>query len=312
MSILNENSIEASSSLQPIMGVAGKVMMTRAQVSASRRRQFRRIGIFIQILVSIASLSLPVVWGLARATTPKGMNNLSPVEKLLLGSRLEGIKTGIQNDYSSCSNAETRTFIFPGAGGVDALVEELQACKPNSMIVDWKEYRGSILTASFDSEAVGEAIAELVLKTIVNGDNQENSIQFIGISVGGFAANAAATVVHRHLKENNPGTNCDTHLVLLDPFCGRGVVGPNYGRENFGKHATTALQILNTDDPVPTTNEVLPLCYCIDVTDAPEKKNFVLLPGDSMHSWPLAYYARHYNDDSATPILPRGKVKKVS
>ena len=311
MSVLNENSIEASSSSQPIMGVPEKVMMTRAQVSARRRRQFRRIAICIQILVSMASLSLPLVWGLARATIPKGMNNLSPVENLLLGSRLEEIKTGIRNDYSSCSKFETRTFIFPGAGGVDALVEELQARKPNSMIVDWKEYRGSILTASFDSEAVGEAIAELVLETIGNGDNQQNSIQFIGISVGGFAANSAATVVHRHLTENNPGI-CDVHLVLLDPFCGRGVAGPNYGRENFGKHATTALQILNTDDPVPTTNEVLPLCYCIDVTDAPEKKNFVLLPGDSMHSWPLAYYARYYNEDSATPLLPRGKVKIVS
>ncbi len=287
------------------------MIQTRARVSIPRRRQLRNTGICIQILVSMICFSLPMVWGLAM----KGMGNLSPVENLLLGSRLEEIKTGIEKEYSTRSNAETKTFIFPGAGGVDELVDELQASKPNSVVIDWKDYRGSILTASFDSEAVGEAIAEIVLGSIGSGDDKKTSIQFIGISVGAFAANAAATVVHRHLTKNNFPQN--VHLVLLDPFCGRGVFGPNYGRDNFGKYATSALQILNTDDPVPTTNDVLPLCYCIDVTDAPEKKTFVPLPGDSMHSWPLAYYTRYYTDgmdllDSSTPTLPRGKVQIVS
>ena len=288
----------------------------RAQVSARHRCQFRNIFVYVQILLSIASLSFPVVRGLARAMTPKGMNNLSPIESLLLGSRLEEIKTGIEKDYSSCSNTKTQTFIFPGAGGVDELVVELQASKPNSVVVDWKEYRGSILTASFDSEAVGEAIAEILLGNMENEINhRDGSIELIGISVGAFAANAAATVVHRHLMANNPDS-LDVHLVLLDPFCGRGVFGPNYGRDNFGKHATTALQILNTDDPVPSTNDSLPLCYCIDVTDAPQKQDFVLLPGDSMHSWPLAYFIRHYSGtdlpESASSVLPRGKVKIIS
>jgi hypothetical protein len=288
------------------------------------------------------SFSLPVVWGLARTiTTMKGMNNLSSLEDLCLRSRLERIKTGIQKDYSKIGTRPQQTFIFPGAGGVDELVLELQASNPNSKIIDWKEYRGSILTASFDSEAVGEAVAELVLDTIENNESGRSnspplppslsSIRFIGISVGAFAANAAATLVHRQLKgKNNSQSNkdgnddcCDSldvHLVLLDPFCGRGAFGPNYGRDNFGKHATTALQILNTDDPVPSTNDSLPLCYCIDVTDAPQKQDFVLLPGDSMHSWPLAYYIRHYSDNnddmdhpnSESSILPRGKVTKIS
>jgi len=310
MNVPMKMNTEDSHSSQPIMGFTCKAK-TGARVSTRRRRQLRNIGICVQILVSMTFFSLPVVWGLAM----KGMGNLSPVQNLLLGSRLEEIKAGIESEYSTRSNAETKTFIFPGAGGVDELVDELQASKPNSMVIDWKDYRGSILTASFDSEAVGEAIAELVLSNIGSGDNQKTSIQFIGISVGAFAANAAATLVHRHLTKNNFPQS--VHLVLLDPFCGRGVFGPNYGRDNFGKHATTALQILNTDDPVPTTNDVLPLCYCIDVTEAPEKKNFVLLPGDSMHSWPLAYYTRHYNDetdpsDSTTPTLPRGKVQIVS
>jgi len=298
--------------------------------------------------------SLPVSWGMTRTLTAmKGMNNLSPLEEFWLRSRLERIKSGIQNDFSShilsnlvtleakTTNARTPTFIFPGAGGVDELVLELKESNPNSKIIDWKEYRGSILTASFDSEAVGEAIAELVLDKIVNKFNDEEAkknefrrnlptsssgIRFIGISVGAFAANAAATIIYRNLTGNNSKSKddndrCDPfdiHLVLLDPFCGRGAFGPNYGRYNFGKYATTALQILNTDDPVPTTNDSLPFCYCIDVTDAAPKRDFVPLPGDSMHSWPLAYFIRHYKDDDAmdpqyvaSKMLPRGKVKKL-
>lgn len=47
------------------------------------------------------------------------------------------------------------TFIFPGAGGVDALIQALQEMLgESSMIVDWQEHRGSIVTAAYDSEAV--------------------------------------------------------------------------------------------------------------------------------------------------------------
>jgi hypothetical protein len=285
--------------------------------------------------------SLPVAWSLVKTNAAiSGMNNLSPIEMLFLDSRRERIKASIQKDYSGFESTQTRTFIFPGAGGVDELVLELQASDPNSKVVDWKEHRGSILTASFDSEAVGEAVAELILDNMdkkVNNENEDKngsqeaslplSIRFIGISVGAFAANAAATVVHRQQTEStsdgdDDNGRCDAldvHLVLLDPFCGRGIFGPNYGRDNFGKHATTALHILNTDDPVPTTNDSLPLCYCIDVTQAPQKKDFVPLPGDSMHSWPLAYFTRHYKEhdgvdrpNTATPTLPRGVVETVS
>ena len=289
----------------------------KTKVPARRRWQFHHVILCVQILVSIASLSLPAALGLAGGMTPrKGMNNLSPVENILLGSRLEEIKSGIEKEYcSSCSNTDIKTFIFPGAGGVDELVLELQESKPNSVVVDWKNYRGSLLTAGFDSEAVGEAIAGMVLQNnMKSSEGVPKSIQFIGISVGAFAANAAATIVHRELEEkkrNDSDDTCDVHFVLLDPFCGRGVFGPNYGRDNFGKHATTALQILNTDDPVPTTNDSLPLCYCLDVTDAPERRDFVPLPGDSMHSWPLAYFARHYVNEDGT-ILSRGTVKIVS
>ncbi|VEU43933.1 unnamed protein product [Pseudo-nitzschia multistriata] len=324
------------------------------------RRRLERVFIHVPALLSLLSFSLPLVCGFALTTmtmTTKGMNNLSSVEDFLLRSRLEGIKKGIKKDYANSPGVKLLsgevdekstmpTFIFPGAGGLDELVLELQATIPNSEVIDWKEYRGTLLTAGYDSEAVGEAIAELVLEQIggdgeeINNGGYENEelespsissdscsgVRFVGISVGGFAANAAATIVHRQITERSQPKNVEknkendilnVHLVLLDPFCGRGVFGQNYGRNNFGKYATSAIQILNTDDPVPTTNDPLSNCYCLDVTEAPEKQDFVVLPGDSMHSWPVAYFARYYykkcQDPSLTPMLfPRGVVEEVS
>jgi hypothetical protein len=138
-----------------------------------------------------------------------------------------------------------------------------------------------------------------------SSSSSSSNIHFIGISVGGFAANAAATEVYRQQQKRiidgvdvdvdvDIDIDIDINLTLLDPFCGRGIFQPNYGRDYFGKYATTAVQILNTDDPVPTTNEPLPFCYCLDVTKSLKRDNFIPLQGDSMHSWPLAYYIRHY------------------
>ena len=43
---------------------------------------------------------------------------------------------------------------------------------------------------------------------------------------------------------------------------------------------------LNTDDPVPTTNEPLSVAVNYDVTKSASKNGFTPGPGDSMHSWP--------------------------
>ena len=215
--------------------------------------------------------------------------NLSPLESMTLKSRLENIQgeihSNVNDSITKAGSGEEPTFIFPGAGGVDELVLELQSTIPNSNIIDWKDFRGSVLTAAYDGEAVGEAIAKLVLE----GTSSASSIHFIGISVGAFCANAAATTTYHKETSSSSSAITNVRLTLLDPFCGRGVFGPNYGRDNFGKCATTALQILNTDDPVPTTNDPLPNCYCLDVTNAPQRDTFVPLPGDSMHSWPCKY-----------------------
>lgn len=242
--------------------------------------------------------------------------NLSPIEKLMLEPRLNDIQSSIRQKYQpiiSASAVTIDTFIFPGAGGVDVLIEALQETMgESSMIVDWQDQRGSILTAAYDGEAVGKAISDAVFA----GDTVRNTkqVHLIGVSVGGFAANAAATLLYQQKPEQqqNDTDSCEIRLTLLDPFCGRGVFQPSYGKNHFGKYADTAIHILNTDDPVPTTNDPLPYCYCLDVTKAPEREEFVPLPGDSMHSWPLAYFAwKDGKVGGGTDTYPRGVVVKV-
>ncbi|OEU22533.1 hypothetical protein FRACYDRAFT_232691 [Fragilariopsis cylindrus CCMP1102] len=209
--------------------------------------------------------------------TTNNNNNLSPIENLFLHSRLEKIKNG--------------------AGGVDDLILELHDTIPNSIIVDWKEYRGNILTASYDT-ATEVYRQQQKQKQITDGIDVDVDVDVdIDIDI-----------------------DIDINLTLLDPFCGRGIFQPNYGRDYFGKYATTAVQILNTDDPVPTTNEPLPYCYCLDVTKSLKVDNFTPLQGDSMHSWPLAYYIRHYyntfpsncNKNENENNFSRGTVIKIS
>jgi hypothetical protein len=254
------------------------------------------------LIVGVATFLLSL---LCLTQQSNGLMNLSPVESAALKSRLDQIQASVKQEYKTLlslpEEQDLDTFIFPGSGGVDELVLELQHVTPNSKIVDWKEHRGSILTAAYDAEAVGEAIAEIVEKA-----GRTKSVHYIGISVGAFCANAAATTTYRARDDVSIREKTTVQLTLLDPFCGRGVFGPNYGRDHFGKYATTAIQILNSDDPVPTTNDPLPNCLCIDVTGASQRETFILLPGDSMHSWPVAYFARHYEE----PISPiaRGSV----
>jgi len=231
---------------------------------------------------------------------------LSPLEKLMFGSRVEAIKKETKELFSSVNPnlkstmLQDMVLIFPGAGGADDLTSELESKIKNCdeiaqlknaprfiQVWDWKQFRGSVMSAAFDGEAVGEAVAEAIFcNDFLKG--QIRSIHSIGISVGGFAGHAFA-------KQCKILSGSQTHvrLTLLDPFCSRGLLGLGYGAKYFGQGVDYAEQYLNTDDPVPTTNDPLPLCAVFDITKAKERSSFVPPEGDSMHSWPVAYFARY-------------------
>jgi len=238
------------------------------------------------------------------------------IEQIVLKSRFDSIrlstKENLSNEYGEWISSRRKAtqpssfdnsviLIFPGAGGPDCFTSELQETLQSDMqelkqdnetflcVWDWSEFRGNVLTAAFDSECVGEGAAEAL--DVSSKNNQLSakitSVHSIGVSVGAFAANAFA----RKYKAQYPESH--VKLTLLDPFTGRGLFGPNYGRDNFGLDVDVAEQYLNTDDPVPTTNSPLPLCKVYDVTDADERNTFVPPKGESMHTWPLVYYSRY-------------------
>ena len=164
---------------------------------------------------------------------------LSPAEKFLVGVRLEGIqkktKAKAREFFSNALSSESAVniakdivVIFPGAGGPDQFTSELcetmmtgrkeiESSHGHSFVevFDWSEHRGSLATAAFDAEAVGESVADVLFS--LNSDDSIRSIHSVGISVGGFAGNAFA----RRSKEL--GSNY-VRLTLLDPFCSRGLL----------------------------------------------------------------------------------------
>jgi len=179
------------------------------------------------------------------------------------------------------------------------------------IVYDWSNVRGNLFTAAYDGQAVGDALSQCFHKyyrtSLKTEDHSTNflfrSLHIIGISVGAFAAN--------QFLESCYQTNLSSNyrITYLDPFTSRGVTGNNYGRIHFGrlmKHTNTNIEIhaehyLNTDDPVPSTNDALPNCqpFVYDITNAPERQSFVLPPGETnMHCWPVAYFARYGYESS--------------
>lgn len=239
-------------------------------ISYSQKMASLALTTWILLLVNWSVMS----WGL----------NLSPLESSLFGKRLKDIEEATRNELKASralldNLGDCPAIVFPGAGGPDQFTDELKATIGDSCVIwDWQEHRGSIATAAFDGEAVGETLADAFV------DRQE--VHVIGISVGGFCANSMATSLYNRVPKPL------VRLTLLDPFCSRGLLGIGYGAKHFGVNADYAEHFLNTDDPVPSTNEPLPNCYCVDVTQAPERKIFELPEGESMHCWPVAYYAR--------------------
>ena len=275
-------------------------------------------------------LRLLCIIGAAFAVTPAAaaaLAGLPPIERLLLSDRLGGIRTSVRRRFGeelrprllgaaeAGGSIPNFTVIFPGAGGRDGLSNELDGAlaeeaaaaagagpPPLVTTFDWGEHRGTLLTAAFDAEGVGEAVGG-ALAGLWGAEEggaavalPPASVHCVGISVGAFAAHGMAAELGRLLAGAAEGGGVPppyVRLTLLDPFTSRGVLGAGYGAANFGRGADYAVQYMNTDDPVPSTNEPLPLCVCYDVTGAAARSAFALPEGESMHCWPVAYLARH-------------------
>ena len=245
--------------------------------------------------------------------------------------------------------------------------------KRRVLVYDWSPWRGPFVRAAFDGQAVGKIVGEqIALEDVkykheyVNNDlksfgydisktnskkSPKNSckdfncfkglknVDFIGISVGSFAADSAAKWFHYDTIERADNKNLPpvhTELILLDPFTSKGIFGYHWGISNFGMTldsskflnlrfvndpATDYFEVyLNTDDPVPSTSDPIPNANTFDITYEKSKSNFIPPQGESMHSWPVVYLAQNWQTKvDGTNILrllprspnPRGVVEKL-
>eukprot|EP00587_Corethron_hystrix_P007659 CAMPEP_0113302780 /NCGR_PEP_ID=MMETSP0010_2-20120614/3466_1 /TAXON_ID=216773 ORGANISM="Corethron hystrix, Strain 308" /NCGR_SAMPLE_ID=MMETSP0010_2 /ASSEMBLY_ACC=CAM_ASM_000155 /LENGTH=260 /DNA_ID=CAMNT_0000156659 /DNA_START=188 /DNA_END=970 /DNA_ORIENTATION=- /assembly_acc=CAM_ASM_000155 len=195
------------------------------------------------------------------------------------------------SDLPQTSREGTLTIIFHGAGGPDAytaeLVDKLSADKSNAVYFpDWTEFSSNTLRAASDGLSVGNQIGLGVAKRLGDdGDDGPGTVHVIGISVGSFAAQAVVDAISAYRLRQGKLRQPFLQVIFLDPFIARGVYDWGYGKERFGRGADTAFQYLNTDDPVPFTDQPLANCRTIDVTSIRPEEIFG-------HDWPLVYYAR--------------------
>jgi len=177
---------------------------------------------------------------------------------------------------------------------------------------DWRDWRGTLLRAAWDSQQIGKIIGRQ-LATIEN----VSEVHVVGVSVGAFAADACIREFRKNKKAIVGGIQIESkiplsskvtlkkgiqsRLTLLDPFTSRGIFGNGYGDQYFGKDADFCEQFMNTDDPVPSTNSPLSGAHIYDVTDSIERAQYTPGDGDTMHSWPVAFYGLNW----AKKIDPR-------
>jgi len=205
---------------------------------------------------------------------------------------------------SITSNTKDVTFIFHGAGGQDANTDELfqvlrkGSSTSNSFInmVDWSQDSADILQASVKGTKIGEALGKQLARILQTQDTGNvRNVHIIGISVGAFPANGFVQTLDSTIRPSLR-KNINLQLTLLDPFQQKAVLGFRYGKKNFGKGCDYAQQYLNTDDPVPSTNDSLPYCATTDVTPLRPSEVFG-------HDWPLIYYSNELRgkmkDDTA-------------
>lgn len=161
-------------------------------------------------------------------------------------------------------------------------------------VYDWSKWRGSFIRAAFDSQGVG---AKVCRELAESEDSQHpiRSIHSIGVSVGAFAADSCIKAFDR-TKQMVGHAHAQTRLTLLDPFTSKGIFGYGWGVDNFGRGADVVEDYLNTDDPVPTTNDPAKLAFNYDITNADAKKAFQPIAGESFHSWPGATHTHTLTD----------------
>lgn len=276
----------------------------------------RQLAVLAALAVPAASIKLTrdqVIGGVCVAAIPACCEAYARLPPSWSESDLPGIPD---------LDEEHVIVVLHGAGGPDAnmrrIVTALSAKSNNAgrkppQVIEyiWQPFVGDQLQAPYNAQRIGRHLAS----EIAASTRSPARIHVVGVSVGAFAADEL--VANLAKRRGSSGVGVELKLTLLDPFTARGLPGlasPSsaYGVTSFGKHADLAECVLNTDDPVPST--ALPLRHAVnfDITGNKERASFVPLEGDSLHSWPAAWYGMHPTAlDGLSKGMARGEIMEL-
>jgi hypothetical protein len=136
---------------------------------------------------------------------------------------------------------------------------------PNNMVInyDWSSGANNRLRAGSNAIKYGEVLGlELGLSTSLK------NLTIIAHSASGFIPDKLCRT-YRDL-----GGLAYIDVTYLDAFGLRGFADTNYGARNHGKCADFAVNIVNTDDPAPTTNKFFSNAWNLDVTGLQRPRGF--------------------------------------
>ena len=190
---------------------------------------------------------------------------------------------------AECIGAKNIFLIFHGAGGpdreTDDLLERIKSQDAASnldravCLFDWRPWfstGGRRNLNSYHGQEVGRKLG----RCIADAAPDLQTLHVVGTSAGAWPANEVCTA---YVAVAAAVARASVVLSLTDPFTARSdrPFADPWGMRNFGKDADFAEQYLNSDDIAPSTNEPIPLCYCLDVTGAAERASFPLPGGGS-------------------------------
>lgn len=220
-----------------------------------------------------------------------GIISVETASEIYIRAPQEIVYGSSPSPISLSKGQEQLVLIFPGANGPDQYTDKLKnriiasdrekGLKRDVQVYDWLKWRSNYLRASFDGQAVGTKVCGALAEEEKNNEKPIKTLHAVGISVGAFAADSCIKTFN-----NLATTPAKTRLTLLDPFTSKGVFGYGWGVKNFGIGADVVEDYLNSDDPVPTTNDPVVTAYTLDVTNSKLRDSFKPEEGMSNHAWP--------------------------
>jgi len=242
-------------------------------------------------------------------------------------------------------NTKEAVLLFHGAK--DELNPELEAItssyknliskRKDSVVInyDWSPGSNNRLRASSNAMELGSALG----KELAEYQNLKY-LRVIAHSASGFIPDE---LCRAYKKE---GGKAYIETTFLDAFGLRGFLDSNYGVRNHGSCADYSMNIVNTDDPAPTTNKFFKSSWNLDVTGLHRPEGFVFRkdPRSSKddiwlgvseklddvkrnlsnpkqqnngHYWPPYYFLETLDEETVTPgkrshkDFPRGLVVKA-